>query len=75
MPTYGERHDGQVAHISQYRDLFWNHAGYTGSGEEISEYLTNYAGEHHDIYQRLCFDLGIEAKPELFHPDPYGETP
>lgn len=72
--NYGERHDLQVAHILVYNNKFKDHAGYNGGRDEIDEYLTNYAGEHHDIYQRLCVDLGIVPMVIACHPDPYGDT-
>lgn len=70
MATYEERHRGQVAHIAEHLAAFKDHAG----DVDISEYLLDYAGRRHNIYQRLCADLGIEPQPALFHPDPYGET-
>lgn len=72
--NYGERHDAQVAHIFCHRDRFKDHAGYVGDRDEISTYLIDYAGEHHDVYQRLCHDLGIEPIAAICHPDPYGDT-
>lgn len=74
MSTYLERHEAQVAHLLQYKDRVLELAGMEGA-ESISLYLTDYAGPHHDIYQRLCDDIGIEFKPEIGHPDPYGDTP
>jgi len=70
MATFKERHDGQVAHIRQHLAAFKDHAG----DDFIGQYLADYAGPHHDIYQRLCADLQIKPQPELFHPDPYGDT-
>jgi len=67
---YQARHDGQVSHIHEHITLFREHVG----NDEVETYLIDYAGERHDIYQRLCHDLGVPPRRELFHPDPYGET-
>jgi hypothetical protein len=80
--THEQRHAGQVAHILEHAAAFNDHAGTgnidagtPGNAENIGEYLIDYAGPHHDVYQRLCADLGVQPHPPLVHPDPYADTP
>lgn len=76
--SYQQRFEGQVNHISQHWDKFFGHACSRDEATEdprlrasiIEQYLVDH-GDRHDIYQRLCQDLEIEPRPELFHPDPF----
>lgn len=71
MRTYADRHAEQCEHLRAHQPRVAGHIG----DDEVSVYLIDYAGPHHDIYQRLCADIGIEPKAAICHPDPYGDTP
>lgn len=65
-----QRISAQAMHLSEpeNRAKVLDHIG-ADKLDEIARYLYDY-GDQWDLYQRLCEDCDIKARPELFHPNP-----
>ena len=65
-----QRISAQAMHLSEpeNRAKVLDHIG-EDTLDGIARYLYDY-GNQWDLYQALCNDVGIEPRPELFHPNP-----
>lgn len=61
-----ERTAAQIAHLREHQAAFE-----MDKGPDVAEYMYDYGCyANWDLYQWVCYDLGIEHKPEICHPNP-----
>lgn len=64
-----QRFEAQIAHIREHQAKFDEHQG--KSGASVADYFHDYGSyENWALYQNLCFDLEIEPRQEICHPNP-----